>query len=143
MVAQPGPSTQTGMRAILFGATGMTHSKLRKLVRKEMFDLNVAADELKGHDTCFFCLGVSSVGMNEADTTRLTYDLTLAWARGRHHDREVRSRDDSRCALGRTQARAGERRPGGSGSLGRRAYRRRLALGTAAAAAPSSFAVRT
>ena len=39
------------------------------------------ADELSGFDACFFCLGVSSVGMSEADYRRITYDLTLAVAR--------------------------------------------------------------
>ena len=43
--------------------------------------MDVPDAELGGYDACFFCLGVSSVGMNEADYTRLTYDLTLAWAR--------------------------------------------------------------
>jgi uncharacterized protein YbjT (DUF2867 family) len=97
------------MKVILFGATGMvgqgvlrhclldadvesvlsiarkpsgvSHPKLRDLVRPDMFDFNVSADELTGYDTCFFCLGVSSVGMSEAEYTHLTYDLTLGWAR--------------------------------------------------------------
>jgi hypothetical protein len=41
-------------------------------------DVDVA--ELKGCDACFYCLGVSSVGMGEASYTRLTYDLTKGWA---------------------------------------------------------------
>jgi uncharacterized protein YbjT (DUF2867 family) len=61
-------------------ATGRTDPKLRELVRPDMFDFSVAAAELRGHDACFFCLGVSSAGMNEADYTRLTFDLTLGWA---------------------------------------------------------------
>jgi uncharacterized protein YbjT (DUF2867 family) len=96
------------MKVILFGATGMvgqgvlrhclldpevesvlsigrkpsgvSHPKLRDLVRSDMFDFKVSAEELNGYDTCFFCLGVSSVGMNEAEYTHLTYDLTLGWA---------------------------------------------------------------
>jgi uncharacterized protein YbjT (DUF2867 family) len=96
------------MKVILFGATGMvgqgvlrhclldpdvesvlaigrklsgvSHPKLRELVRPDMFDFKVSAEELNGYDTCFFCLGVSSVGMNEAEYTHLTYDLTLGWA---------------------------------------------------------------
>jgi uncharacterized protein YbjT (DUF2867 family) len=97
------------MKVILFGATGMvgqgvlreclvdegveavlavgrsspgrTHPKLRALVRKEMFDFAVADADLQGYDACFFCLGVSSAGMGEAEYTRLTYELTLGWAR--------------------------------------------------------------
>ncbi|HEX6252028.1 MAG TPA: hypothetical protein VFZ56_11395 [Gemmatimonadaceae bacterium] len=61
-------------------STGVTHPKLRELIRRDMFDFSPAA-ELQGHDACFFCLGVSSVGMKEAEYTRLTYDLTLGWAR--------------------------------------------------------------
>jgi len=60
--------------------TGLTHPKLRELVRKDLFDFGAGAD-FQGYDACFFCLGVSSAGMNEADYARLTYDLTLGWAR--------------------------------------------------------------
>jgi uncharacterized protein YbjT (DUF2867 family) len=38
-------------------------------------------NELAGFDACFFCLGVSSAGMKEADYRRVTYDITLAAAR--------------------------------------------------------------
>ena len=97
------------MKVILFGATGMvgqgvlreclrdetvdnvlvigrnsigqTHPKLRELRRPDMFDFGGVAVELQGYDACFFCLGVSSAGMNETDYTRLTFDLTLGWAK--------------------------------------------------------------
>jgi uncharacterized protein YbjT (DUF2867 family) len=62
-------------------ATGRTHPKLRELVRKDLFDFGAAGADLQGYDACFFCLGVSSAGMSEADYTRLTFDLTLGWAR--------------------------------------------------------------
>jgi uncharacterized protein YbjT (DUF2867 family) len=61
--------------------SGVLHPKLRDFVCADMFDVNVNAGELKGNDTCFFCLGVSSVGMSEAEYTHLTYDLTMGWAR--------------------------------------------------------------
>jgi len=63
------------------GPTGRTDPKLRELLRKDLFTVDVPDAELQGYDACFFCLGVSSVGMSEADYTRLTYDLTLTWAR--------------------------------------------------------------
>ena len=44
------------------------------------FDVSMNADELKAYDTCFFCLGVSSVRMSEAEYSHLTYDLTMGWA---------------------------------------------------------------
>jgi len=37
--------------------------------------------ELAGYNACFFCLGVSSVGMNEKAYTRVTYDLTMEAAK--------------------------------------------------------------
>src|SRR5262245_12608920 len=61
--------------------SGMSHPKLRDLVRADMFDFYVNAGDLDGYNTCFFCLGVSSVRMSEAEYTRLTYNLTLGWAR--------------------------------------------------------------
>lgn len=68
------------VHAVGRNSTGLTHPKLRELVRKDMFDFTAAGAELEGYDACFFCLGVSSAGMNEADYTRRTYDLTLGWA---------------------------------------------------------------
>jgi len=59
--------------------TGVTHPKLRESIRKDLFDFDVT--DLQGYDACFFCLGVSSAGMSEPEYTRLTYDLTLGWAR--------------------------------------------------------------
>jgi uncharacterized protein YbjT (DUF2867 family) len=61
-------------------ATGVSHPKLTELVRGDLFDWSDAEGALAGWDACFFCLGVSSVGMSEADYTRTTYDLTLAAA---------------------------------------------------------------
>lgn len=57
--------------------TGHTHPKLKELHVAEFRDLKEKDDRLRGYDACFFCAGVSSVGKNEADFTRLTYDLTL------------------------------------------------------------------
>ena len=60
-------------------SSGLTRAKLRELIRKDMFDFNLDGEETK-FDACFFCLGVSSAGMSEADYTRMTFDLTLGWA---------------------------------------------------------------
>jgi len=62
-------------------ATGRSESKLRELLRKDLFEVDGLDSDLQGYDACLFCLGVSSAGMSEADYTRLTYDLTLAWGR--------------------------------------------------------------
>jgi uncharacterized protein YbjT (DUF2867 family) len=72
-----------GVEAVLAvgrSSTGQQHPKLRELLRKDLFDFGTPGAELQGYDACFFCLGVSSVGMSEAEYTRLTYDLTLGWA---------------------------------------------------------------
>jgi uncharacterized protein YbjT (DUF2867 family) len=97
------------MRVIVFGATGMvgqgvlreclnapdvetvlsigrtplgtSHPRLREIVRKDLFEYGDIAGELANYDAVFFCLGVSSAGMKEADYTRITHDLTLAAAR--------------------------------------------------------------
>jgi uncharacterized protein YbjT (DUF2867 family) len=60
---------------------GQQHEKLREIVRKNVADLDSVEDRLRGYDAGFFCLGVSSAGMKEADYRRVTYDLTLAVAR--------------------------------------------------------------
>lgn len=62
-------------------ATGQQHPKLKELVRADLTDYSGVEDQLAGYDACFFTLGVSSAGMNEADYTRVTYDLTMAAAK--------------------------------------------------------------
>ncbi len=96
------------MRVIIFGATGMVgqgalnaclndpqvsqvlvigrtapgraHPKMLDLVQADLFHLESRRAELSGYDACFFCLGTSSSGMNEASYARITYDLTLTVA---------------------------------------------------------------
>lgn len=61
--------------------TGRSDSKVRELVRRDFLDLADLADEFAGYDACFYCLGVSSVGMSEPDYTRVSYDYPMAAAR--------------------------------------------------------------
>lgn len=96
------------MKVILFGATGMVgqgvlrecllddavtevlavgrtavateHPKLRQLVGPDPTDLSTV-DDLAAYDACLFCLGISSVGLSEAEYRRITYDMTLSVAR--------------------------------------------------------------
>lgn len=56
---------------------GVSHPKLREHIHADFFDLTPVESQLSGYNACFFCLGVSSVGMNEPEYRRLTYDLTL------------------------------------------------------------------
>lgn len=62
-------------------ATGQHHEKLRETIHGDLANLTAVEDQLQGYDACFFCLGVSSVGMTEADYRRVTYDLTLGAAK--------------------------------------------------------------
>lgn len=61
-------------------ATGLQHDKLHEVLHKDLLDLSLIEGQLAGHDACFFCLGVSSVGMTEQDYRRVTHDITLAVA---------------------------------------------------------------
>ncbi len=62
--------------------TGQASSKLQEIALNDLPNLTAVENQLTGFDACFFCLGVSSAGMNEQDYTRITYDLTLGVARG-------------------------------------------------------------
>ena len=61
-------------------AAGVQHAKLHEIVRPDLFQYADVEPELTGFDACFFCLGVSSVGMSEAQYEKLTYTLTVAVA---------------------------------------------------------------
>lgn len=97
------------MRVVLFGATGMVgggalleclddarvasvlavsrrpcgvrHPKLEEALVEDLFRLDAVRPALAGADACFFCLGVSVVGLSEVEYTRVTHDLTLSVAR--------------------------------------------------------------
>jgi uncharacterized protein YbjT (DUF2867 family) len=101
-------SVESGMRVIIFGATGMvgkgvllecldaaridrmllvsrhpidvSHPKLREILHQDFFDFVSIQSQFVDADACFFCLGVSSVGMSDGEYHHLTYDLTLAAA---------------------------------------------------------------
>jgi uncharacterized protein YbjT (DUF2867 family) len=97
------------IKAIIFGATGMVgegvlhvalghpdvesvlvigrkscdvkHPKLKELLHNDFYDYSAIEKDLTGYNACFFCLGVSSVGMTEKAYTRVTYDLTMEAAK--------------------------------------------------------------
>ena len=46
-------------------------------IHKDFFDLSAVETQLQGYNACFFCLGVSSVGMKEDAYTKMTYTLTM------------------------------------------------------------------
>jgi uncharacterized protein YbjT (DUF2867 family) len=97
------------MRVILTGATGMVGQgvlreclldplvteilvlgrssvhpnspKLREQIVPDLANLASHEAQLSGFDACFFCAGVSSVGMSEEQYTQVTFDLTVSFAR--------------------------------------------------------------
>jgi uncharacterized protein YbjT (DUF2867 family) len=101
-------ATGNRMKVILFGATGMvgqgvlreclvdpdvtavlaigrslsgkSHAKLREVLHDNFLDFSTIESQLAGYDACFFCLGVTSLGLTEERYRHLTYDITLAAA---------------------------------------------------------------
>ena len=56
------------------------HPKLKEIIHENFFDFSAIEDQLSGYNACFFCLGISSVGMKEDKYSKVTYDLTLGFA---------------------------------------------------------------
>ena len=56
---------------------GMTHPKLKECLIPDFMNIEQYAKELSGYDACFYCAGVSSIGMDEEKFTKITYDTTL------------------------------------------------------------------
>jgi uncharacterized protein YbjT (DUF2867 family) len=59
---------------------GVVHPKLTEVLHKDFFDLSPVAEQLKGYNACFFCLGISSVGKKEDEYFAQTYTLTMHMA---------------------------------------------------------------
>lgn len=57
--------------------SGITHPKLKEVIHADFYDLSAIEGQLQGYNACFFCLGVSSVGMKEPEYYQLTYVLTM------------------------------------------------------------------
>jgi uncharacterized protein YbjT (DUF2867 family) len=57
--------------------SGMSHPKLKEIIHSDFHNFRSLESQLQNYNACFFCLGVSSVGMKEPEYTNKTYDLTL------------------------------------------------------------------
>jgi hypothetical protein len=55
---------------------GVTHAKLREVIHENFLDFSPIEHLLSNYDACFFCLGVTSIGLNETQYTKLTHTLT-------------------------------------------------------------------
>ena len=56
---------------------GVIHPKLKEIIHTDFFDLFSIESQISGYNACFFCLGVSSIGMKEPEYYRTTYTLTM------------------------------------------------------------------
>lgn len=61
--------------------SGYSNSKIEEIIHSDLSDISISVDKTTGYDACYFCAGVSSVGMSEQQYTQITYDLTLGFAR--------------------------------------------------------------
>jgi hypothetical protein len=77
MPARPGCSTRPNNRT---NRHRPATPKLREIEHQDLSHYDSLNDQLSGFDACFFCLGISSTGMKEADYDRVTYGITLAAA---------------------------------------------------------------
>lgn len=56
---------------------GVTHPKLKELIHQDFFDLSAIENQLTGYNACYFCLGITSVGVSAEVYYQMTYTLTL------------------------------------------------------------------
>lgn len=61
--------------------SGKKHAKLKEYLVSDFLTIDLNDENLKGYDACFFCAGISSVGISEEDYTKITYDTTLHFAK--------------------------------------------------------------
>jgi uncharacterized protein YbjT (DUF2867 family) len=70
----------TSVLAVGRSPTGQAHAKLHEVLHDNFLDFSAIESRLLGFDACFFCLGVTSVGLSEERYRHLTYDITIAAA---------------------------------------------------------------
>lgn len=59
---------------------GVVHPKLKEIIHADFYDITPILSRLSGYNACYFCSGVSSVGMKEDKYFKLTHTLTLNFA---------------------------------------------------------------
>lgn len=60
---------------------GLKHPKLNELIHNDFADFSSMKNQLTGYNACFFCLGISSVGLKEEAYKRISYDFTISLAK--------------------------------------------------------------
>ena len=61
--------------------SGVAHPKVKEIIHRDFFELGAIESQVHGYDACFFCLGMSAVGLSQDEYHRGTYELTLNFAR--------------------------------------------------------------
>jgi uncharacterized protein YbjT (DUF2867 family) len=61
--------------------SGVIHPKVTEVIHSDFHNIAGLESSLSGYNACFFCMGVSSIGMKEEEFTRLTYDLVTSFAK--------------------------------------------------------------
>ncbi len=62
-------------------STGYVHPKIKEIVHEDFFNFSRLKAQLKGYNACLFCLGVTSLGKKEPEYYKLTYTLTVNFAK--------------------------------------------------------------
>jgi uncharacterized protein YbjT (DUF2867 family) len=60
---------------------GVEHPRLKEIIHADFSNFSSIKEQLAGYNACFFCMGVSSIGMKEDVYRSVTYDITLGMAR--------------------------------------------------------------
>lgn len=55
------------------------HDKLEEILLNDFTKIASKSDELKNYDACFYCMGVSVLGLNEEQYTKIIYNTTKAF----------------------------------------------------------------
>lgn len=56
---------------------GYSHPKLTEIIHSDFQDFSSISNRLKGYNACYYCIGVTSLGRNEAEYTKFTYTMTM------------------------------------------------------------------
>ena len=60
---------------------GVKDPKLSEIILPDFFNTPSISASLSGYNACFFCLGISSVGVSKEQYEKMTYDLTIGFAK--------------------------------------------------------------
>ena len=53
------------------------HPKLKELIHKDFTSYTDVQNKLTGYDACFFCLGISSAGLNEEESKTILVAMII------------------------------------------------------------------